>query len=134
MDNPEGQVTYPILNRTAGLPTSSNALIGTHCVFILAFIIKPYGTINFQICKYYTISKNACLQMHFYAAVNSASRTQYGAAAAAKACVASFLVCIIPQKQRESNRFRLLSLLCTVGLQIDVLHSEIFCYEINYEI
>ena len=46
MDNPEGQVTYPIRNRTAGLPTSSSTFFGVHCVFILVFIIKPYGTIN----------------------------------------------------------------------------------------
>ena len=46
MDNPEGQVTYPIRNRTAGLPTSSSTFLGVHCVFIFVFIIKPYGTIN----------------------------------------------------------------------------------------
>ena len=46
MDNPEGQVTYPIRNRTAGLPTSSSTFLGVHCVFIFVIIIKPYGTIN----------------------------------------------------------------------------------------
>ena len=46
MDNPEGQVTYPIIHRTAGLPTGSSIFFNIHCVFIFVFIIKPYGTIN----------------------------------------------------------------------------------------
>ena len=33
-DNPEGQVTYPVLYRTAGLPTGSGTPCDARCVFI----------------------------------------------------------------------------------------------------
>lgn len=46
MDNPEGAGYLPYSHRTAGLPTSSSTFLSVHCVFIFAFIIKPYGTIN----------------------------------------------------------------------------------------
>ena len=58
MDNPEGQVTYPIRNRTAGLPTSSSTFLGVHCVFIFVIIIKPYGTIN--LIRQIQIEQNRC--------------------------------------------------------------------------
>ena len=68
MDNPEGQVTYPIRNRTAGLPTSSSTFLGVHCVFIFVFIIKPYGTINLirQIQISLPIVPRTSLTFHLY--------------------------------------------------------------------
>ena len=49
MDNPEGQVTYPIkIGRLGYLPALAH-FFNAHCVFIFAFIIKPYGMINILI-------------------------------------------------------------------------------------
>ena len=52
--------------------------------------------IEFALQTHYTISKNTCLQWHFYAAVNIAECTKYISGGVAKTCIASVSAFIIP--------------------------------------
>ncbi len=47
-------------------------------------------------CRYFTISKNACLQWHFCAAVNAAARAKCAGGNAAKFCSPKLSADIIP--------------------------------------
>ena len=61
----------------------------------LFWAIIPQALCDIQGQVHFTISKNACLQGHFYAAVNIAECTEYISDKVAKTCNARFTAFII---------------------------------------
>ncbi|MBO5364854.1 MAG: hypothetical protein J6A56_05265, partial [Clostridia bacterium] len=57
--------------------------------------------IEFALQTYSTISKNVCLQRHFYAAVNIAGCTQYIIDKVVKTCGARLTAFIIPYSTKK---------------------------------